>query len=351
MADTPGIREVSFNKPSYVDFVADVTKGLNLNEKGQALVKEVVGLLGTDRSVRVTNTLANNRAEAGTPTGATGTPAIDNPSDPKGKQVDLEKLMLFLQLEETEEQEAAAKDRIESQKDNIANQHKERMEKLEESLKKMDEAATSGIFSKIFGWLMAAVAVVVAVAACVATGGIAVGAVAAAVIAVGAMILNETGAMDKIVEGLADLLESMGMNKDAAKIVAQVAIAVAIMAATIACGGTSMSVAFTNVAEEVAQTAQTIQKIADIAMKVVGLMSVVANGVAAYKGYESGMAQADLTEATKVLQQLRQQLEDSQEELQAILQLIQNIYSNIVTLLQTETDTQNTLANNLGQMA
>ncbi len=351
MPDTPGIREVSFFKPSYVDQLADVTKGLNLNEKGQALVKEIVGLLGTDRSVRVTNTPANSRAETGTATGATGTPAIDNPSDPKGKQVDLEKLLLFLQLEQTEEQEAAAKDRIESQKDNISTQHKERMEKLKESLKKMDEAASAGIFGKIFGWLMAAVAVVVAVAACVATGGLAIGAVAAAVIAVGSMILNETGAMDKIVEGLADLLESMGMSKDAAKIVAQVAISVAILAATLACGGASMSVAFTNVAEEVAQTAQTIQKIADIAMKAVALLSVVANGVATYKNYESGMAQADLTEATKVLQQLRQKLEENQEELQAILQLIQNIYSDIVALLQTETETQSTLANNLGQMA
>ena len=351
MPDTPGIREVSFNRPLFVNQLADVTKGLNLNEKGQALVKEVVGLLGTDRSVRITNATANSRTETGTTTGATGTPSIDNPDDAKGKAIDLEKLMLYLQLEQTEDQQTAAKERIESQKDNIASQHKERMEKLQESLDKMDEAASAGIFGKIFGWLMAAVAVVVAVAACVATGGLAIGAVAAAVIAVGSMVLNETGAMDEIVKGLADLLESMGMSKDAAKVVAQVAIAVAIMAATIACGGASASSILANAGDTLSQTTQTVLKIADVAMKAVGLLSVTANTVSSYKSYEAGMAQADLTEATKVLQQLRQQLEESQEELQSILELIQSIYSNIVTLLQTESDTQSTLANNLGQMA
>ncbi len=351
MPETPGIREVSTYRPMSTNQIADFAKGLNINEKGQALVKEVVGLLGGERNVRVSNPMVNTRSEAGTTPGATGVPSIDNPDDPVAKEVDLEKLLMYLQLENTEEQAQVAQDRIESQKDSLASQHKERLEKIKETMEKMDEAAASSLFSKIFGWLMAAVAVVVAVAACVATGGIAIGPVIGAVLAVGCMVLNETGAMEEIVKGLADLLESMGMDKQAAQIVAQVVIALAIMAASIACCGAGASIAIGNTSAAAAQLAQNIQKAAEIAMKVIAIGSTIAGGVAAGKNYESGMAQAELTETTKILEILRQQLEESQDELEKILEMIQNIYSDIVNILNSETETMSTIANQISQMA
>ena len=351
MPETSGITNNTSFRNIFTDQFEEMSKGLNINEKGQALVKEIVGLLASERNVRVTNAPVNARNETGTVNGPTGTPAIDNPDDLAAKEADLDKLLMYLQLENTEEQAKLAQERIESQKDSLATQHKERLDKIKETMDKMDEAARASIFSKIFGWLMAAVAVVVAVAACVATGGLALGPVIGAVLAVGCMVMNETGAMEKIVKGLAEALESLGMDKQAAQIVAQVVIAVAILAATLACGGAGASSVIGDSASAAAKLAQTIQKAADIAMKAIAVGSVVANGVSAAKNYESGEAQADLTETTKILALLRKQLEESQDELQKILEMIQGIYSDIVAILNSETDTMKTIANQMSQMA
>ncbi|MBP1583469.1 MAG: type III secretion system translocon subunit SctE [Victivallales bacterium] len=351
MPDTPGIREVNSFKPLFTNQVADFAKGLNINEKGQAVIKDLVSLLATDSSVRVMTNPTPAKGSTGAATGATNTPAIDSPDDPEAKEVDLEKLLMYLQLQNAEEQAKAAQTRIESQKDTLATQFKERLEKIKETMEKMDEAAKASLFSKIFGWLMAAVAVVVAVAACVATGGLAIGPVIGAVLAVGCMVLNETGAMDEIVKALAEGLEKLGMSKEAAEIMSQVIIAVAIIAASLACCGAGVVGAVGNTLEGAAQVAQNIQKGADIAMKVIAGLSVVANGVAAAKNYESGTAQADLSETNKILAQLQKALEDSQDELEKILEMIQGIYSDIVAILDSSTETQSTIAQQMSQMA
>lgn len=351
MSQISGVTQPQQRPSMALDQMAEFAKGLNINEKSQTLVKEVVGLLASERNVRVTNAPVNARTETGTVNGPTGTPALDNPDDPKAKEADLEKLLMYLQLENSEEQAKVAQERIESQKDNLAKTHKDRLEKIKETMDKMDEAANASIFSKIFGWLMAAIAVVVAVAACVATGGLALGPVIGAVLAVGCMVMTETGAMEDIMKGLAEALEKMGMSKQAAQIVAQVVIAVAILAASLACCGAGAASVVGNSASAAAKLAQTIQKAADIAMKVVGVGSVIAGGVSAAAHYKSGEAQADLTETTKILAMIRKQLEESEDELQKILEMIQGIYADIVNILGSETDTMKTIANQMSQMA
>ncbi len=351
MPEVPGIREVSPFKPFAINQTADMAKGQGITEKSQALVKEVVGLLATDRSVRVTNVAGTQRGETGTVNGPTGAPSIDNPDDAVAKEIDLEKLIMYLQLANAEEQAQMAQDRINSQKDTLAASHKERMKKLTESLEKMDKAAKSKLFNKIFGWLMAAVAVVVAVAACVATGGIAVGPVIGAAIALGACILDATGAMDKITEALAKGLEKLGLSKEAAQIVASIAIAVVIMAASLGCCASGASVAISSVSNTVKEVAEAVQKGANIAMKLMGVASLIGSGTAAGLNYASGMSQAELTEMSKVLAMLQQQLEESEDELQKILELIQNVFTDLVAILNSETDTQKTIAQQMSQMA
>jgi len=355
MPEVAGIRDINPYKPLAINQTADIAKGLNITEKGQALIKEVVGLLGSERSVRVTNTLVSARGETGTVIGATGIPAIDNPDDPVAKNVDLEKLILHLQLKNAEERTKTARDNINVRKDTLASGHKDRMEKLNKSLEKMDKAARTNMFNKIFGWIMAAVAVVVAVAACVATGGLAVGPCIGAAIALGSCIMNETGAMDKLIEGIAGGLEKLGLSKDAAKIIAQVAMALVIMAATIAtCGigaGAAVSSATSSTVNTARMIAENIQKGADVAMKLMAIAGVISNGVGAGQNYAAGQAQADVTEMTKVLAQLRQQLQDSEDDLQAILELIQDTFSNLVAILDSATDTQKTIAQQMANMA
>ena len=350
MPEVPGIREVNPYKPIAINQTADFAKGLNITEKGQALIREVVGLLGSDRAVRITNTPLL-RSETGTANGPTGTPAIDSPNSALSREIDLDKLLMEMELANAEEQANMAQERINVQKDTLANTHRERMDKLNKSLEKMDKAARANKFNKIFGWLMAAAAVVIAVAACVATGGVAIGPCIGALLAVGTCILAETGAMDKITEGIAKGLEKLGMSKQAAQIVAQVALAIAITAASLACCGAGAGAALSGTANTAQQIANGIQKAANIAMKVMGLVSIVGNGVGSGLNYAAGKSQAELTEMSKVLAQLRQQMEDSEEELEKILELIQNVFSGIVAILNSETETQKTIAQQMAQMA
>ena len=197
--------------PSTIDQTADFAKGLGLSDKATETIKNIAALLG-GRNVSVNTNPRADGAETGRPTGSTGVPALDNPADIKQLEQNLEKLLSYIQMDNEERQTAMAKDRIDMQKDALDAERNNRSEKIEKSLKDMDKAAESRKASKIFGWLMTALAVVAAVVACVATGGLAVGPVIGAAIAIGCQVLNETGVMDKIVEKLAKGLEGMGQG-------------------------------------------------------------------------------------------------------------------------------------------
>ena len=241
--------------------------------------KEVLGkaleiLAGANvKIMRTDDTTATGVGEKKT-TGATNVPSLDNPADLKQLEQNLEKLLSYLQMDNEERQTEMAKDRIEIQKDTIDTERKNRSEKIDKSLKDMDKAAESRKASKVFGWLMTALAVVAAVVACVATGGLAVGPVVGAGIAIACQVLNETGVMDKIVGKLAEGLQGLGMSKQAAQILAQVLITVAIMAASLgsglAGGGASA------VSNAVKGAAETMEKVR-AAIAIATLVSYIVN--------------------------------------------------------------------------
>ena len=270
--------------PSTIDQTADFAKGLGLSDKATETIKNIAALLG-GRNVSVNTNPRADGAETGRPTGSTGVPALDNPADIKQLEQNLEKLLSYIQMDNEERQTAMAKDRIDMQKDALDAERNNRSEKIEKSLKDMDKAAESRKASKIFGWLMTALAVVAAVVACVATGGLAVGPVIGAAIAIGCQVLNETGVMDKIVEKLAKGLEGMGLSKQASQILAQVLITVAIMAASLGAGlaGGGAS-AVSSVAKGIADTAKglkvTVETMEKIRAAVALTMTIVGIGSA-----------------------------------------------------------------------
>ena len=355
------ISGVTPKMPNAIDQATDFAKGLGLSNKATETVKEVVSLLG-GRNVSVNTNARVDNTETGRATGATGVPSLDNPADIKQLEANLEKLISYLQMDNEERQAQMAKDRIEVQKDTLDSERKTRSEKIEKSLKDMDKAAESRKASKIFGWLMTALAVVAAVVACVATGGLAIGPVIGAGIAVACSVLNETGVMDKIVEKLASGLESLGLSKQAAQIVAQVLITVAIMAASLGAGlAGGGAAAVSNAAKGIADAAkgatvaiETMEKIrAAVALStlLVGIGSTVAGGVSAYQGYKAGLSQADVSETEKVITALKQRLDECEEELEQILQQLQNAVAQVAELLSSATDTSDEIAHNIGAMA
>ena len=350
--EIPTVNTNVARQTSSIDTAAQLAKGLGLSEKATQAVKEVAALLG-NRNVSVA--AAAPKGETGTVAGATGAPVLDNPDDEKAKEADLEKLIAYLQLENSKEQSESAKARIESLKGQLEIEHKDRKAKMDKSLKEMDEAAKARTRNKVFGWLMTGLAILGAVVACVATGGLAVGAVIGAGIALGAQILNETGAMEKIVGGLSDALQSLGMSKMAADIVAQVAITLVIVAASLGAGAAGAASSVTQLTSAIGKAlqnaAQLIKPALTIATGIIGATSTVSGGVGAYQNYKSGMSDAELKETEKYLAIIQQKMEEAEEELQKILEMIQDLVGQIAQLLSSQTDTTNEIAMQMGQMA
>jgi nitrate reductase assembly molybdenum cofactor insertion protein NarJ len=357
MSDIPGISERAPQRPIYVNQVADMAKALGLTEDAQVMAKEIAGLLASQPAVRVTNAAASAATtEVGTPTGATGVPSLDTPDSEVQREVNLEKLISYLQLETDKRQTELAKDRIELQKNELEQRHGEQMAKINESLEQMDKATISNNFTRVFGWLMAAAAVALAVVSCVATGGIAVGAVIGAVMAVGMCVMNETGVTEDLTEALTDALKNAGMSDQAAQILASLTVAVGMIALTLGtgAGGSAIQTALGGTAKaatSVMLSAQSMQGGMRLALGGIGIGTTVAMGVSTSANYKSMELQADTTEMEKFMAVMQQQLEESQEELEKILSQVQNIYSDIAAIINSAIDTETEIAQKMGQMA
>lgn len=353
--EIPGVSNTRPQMPSYVDQLSTQTKAMVNTEKGTEQIKLVASLLA-DTSLNITGPRINTKETPGTvSTGATNIPALDNPADPKNVEANLEKLIAYLQLDNDERQAELARERINTQKETLASEHKDRTDKISESLKKMDDAAKTAKLNRIFGWIMAAVAVIAAVVLSVASGGVATGAVIGAVLAVGSMVMQETGAMDKLTEELAKALEKAGMSSNQAKMWAAIIITTAILVASLAAGGIGSGAGkvkeLTGIGKLIQEVAQSAQKYVSAASKVMGAANIVSNAVGAVDNFEAGKSQAELTETEKFLQIIRQQLEESEEELQAILEMLQSNIGQLAELLASETNTMNEIASKMGSMA
>ena len=361
MSDIPGISERAPQRPVYVNQVADMAKALGLTEDAQVMAKEIAGLLASQPNVRVQNSASPTLAgEVGSAKGPTGAPALDSPDDAKQKEVNLEKLISYLQLETDKHQAELAKDRIELQKSTMEQRHADQMALINESLEQMDKAAKSNLATKIFGWMMAAAAVALAVVACVATGGLAAGPVVGAAVAIGMCVANELGAMDKLTEKIADALKDAGMKSEAAKILASVITAVVMIAASVAAAGGAGAIqsvvkgatkGATVAVAAAMTTAKTVQSGVQVGAGVLGAATTVAAGVSGVMNYKSGMLQSETTEMEKFLAVMQQQLEESQEELERILSQIQDVYADISAIINSSIDTENEIAAKIGQMA
>jgi hypothetical protein len=296
-------------------------------------------------------------------TGATNVPSLDNPGDVKQMQANLEKLIAYLQLDNEERQTQMAKDRIEIQKDNLETEHNDRMKELEKSFKKMDDAEKARKASRVFGWLGAIMAVVAAVVVTVVTGGMAAGfAIAGAAMAVTALVMNETGAMEALTNKLSEhLQEKYGMSKSQAQLAASLIINISIMVAQLGCAigsaaGAAASAAkaaadAANTANTISTTAKTIQSVVTIANTAVSAGGLASGGVNSFFTYRSDDAKADVMELQKFITMLQQRLDESEEELQLIVEQIQGAIGKIADLISSATDQSAEIANNIGQMA
>lgn len=337
-----------------------LTKLAGDSTKAREIISKAVEILaGANLNVKQSdNATATGGAERKT-TGATNVPALDNPADIKQIEANLAKLIAYLQLDNEERQTQMAKDRIDLQKSTLDVEHDNRMKEIDKSIQKMKDAEKASLASRIFGWIGAVLAVAAAVALTIVTGGMAAGfAIAGAVLAVTSLVLNETGAMDAMVEKLAEALKDSGMTSSNAKLAASLIINLSIAALSLGCsiGGMVSGVAaagsaMANASKTAVDIAKTVQNIVTIANTGVAVGSLAAGGASTYYTHRSENAKADVTELEKFMTQLRQRLDESEEELEQLLQQIQAGIGKVAELLASATDTSNEIAHNLGQMA
>ena len=340
--------------PSTIDTTSVYAEGLGLTEDAKETVADVAKLL-SNYNINIIGNMTDP-SQIGQPNGATGIPALDNPEDLQQIQENLEKLLAYLQLDNEERQAQMAKERIEVQKDSLESEHKTRMDKINESLKKMEDAAKSRLATRIFGYIGAALAVLAAVVTTIVTGGAAAAfAIAGAVVAVTALVMSETGATDKLIEAIADSMEKSGMSHSDAQLAASLIVNLSIMLISLGCSLGGMGAGFAGVGKAVADSIGTVARVAQgatsVASTAVGVGSLAAGAASTALNYEAEMAKADVSELEKIMMELQRRLDESEEELNALLEAIQNGLDAIAQLLASATDTQTEIASQIGQMA
>ncbi len=324
--------------------------------------KEVIGkalevLAGVNVKVTRADSTGVDGASEKKTTGATSTPALDNPADTKQVEANLEKLIAFLQLDNEKRQTEMAKERIEMQKSTLETEHKSRMAEISKTLEKMDDAQKASLANRIFGWLGAIIAVVAAVAVFAVTGGAAAGfAIAGAALAVGSLVMNETGAMEALTKKFSEhMQEKYGWSKSKADLFASLTINLSIMALQLGCAGAAAYNAFHAGAQAVTAatsvTAKTVQNVATFGSLGIGVGAMTAGAVSTGLGFKAQSAQADVSELEKFMQQLQQNLDECQEELEQLLQYIQAGTGKIAEILTSATDTSSEIARKIGAMA
>lgn len=267
-------------------------------------------------------------------------------------RVDLVHMTMLLKMQTDERQAKTIQDQIEADKSSISTRSKERMAKVDKTLKEMDKAAKASIFKKIFGWIGAIVAVAMAAVLSIASGGVAVGAVIGAVLAVSMQVMEETGATDKLMKALAkSIQDTFGCDKQTAQIWATAIFAVSMCALSIGslggAGKTAMNIA-NNMSTLAAKAFKLTQIATQVTMQVGGLAASAATSVT---GYQSQMAQADLTETNAVLKHYQQALEENQDRLEEIIKLLLSGGEAVAEALESTNDSNDFIAEQMGRMA
>ncbi|MBI1247933.1 YopB/SseC family type III secretion system translocon subunit [bacterium] len=221
-----------------------------------------------------------------------------------------------------------AKEGIQINKESLKAKSEERLKKIQEAIKKLSQSDKSGKIGKIFGWIGIAVALVAAAAAVVLTGGaaMAIFAVAVAVVSAVVMGMQETGAMDKVLEAMGKAFGLQGDQLDKFKMWANIAIMAVLMIAGLV-SGVGVAKALQGV-ELATQLAMTMSKVAQAA-EVIGGAAAIGGGAAtiasSVQGYEATMASAQAKEFMAWITKLQASIDQQTDELQKAMEQLQSL--------------------------
>ena len=251
------------------------------------------------------------------------------------------------------EQIELARAQISQHRKLMESKHNKTISDLKESQKKQEESKTANVVTEALTWIAFALAMILAVVTAIVSfgaGSAAVGAVAliGAAIAVTVTILNETGAMDKISDALGkcfeDVLVACGVPKEdakkAGKLIAQIVIAVLIIAIEIALAVFSGGASMEEAAEEI--TAQRATKVALKAIQIGHATAAAVDIGAASSGMASGimlgqseLLTADAMKEKGIIKKLEAALERDKSFIRQLVQLLEMMHESTIDALET----------------
>lgn len=382
-----------WNSFSTADQQQQVMDALGLSELpdpstlSQTQLNAIDRVLGTGASVQIlTNYTINSLLLKDNDTASN--PDLPPPS--LGDATDLVGIIMSLQEKLGGLQLKTAKEGVEINKLKLKDMHEEKIEKLKDMLEKLEKSHKSGLFGKIFGWIGVIVGVIAAAVATVATGGAAAPALAIALAGLAIMVLQETGAMDKIMEFLAKnpmmliilgavltpicpaiggalvVLGALGqsgkLDEDKMKLALNITLGVAMLAASIASmaltGGASAASGIStisrlfNVSKDVALQIANAAKTFGVVAQGVGALSSVGSGAANIAGtvysYEAAKANADSKEFQAWLAKFQSMLEDEQEQLQKAYEALNQGFAMCSEMFEDIFKSKDKLIGNMG---
>lgn len=273
---------------------------------------------------------------------------LDAPVMEEGEQVEqnLAKIVAMLQLDVDEEQLKSIQERLENLREGIENRHQAEIDKISESIAAAEKAEKNSKLAKAFAWIGAALAIAAAAVACVVTGGIAVGPVVAAVIAVASLVVTMSDKLqEKIASGLGEMCDKIGqafgadpMSDAKKKAVGSIVFAGLMMAASIATMfiPSNAVVAIGTATEKATRLANQIGIACKAINGVMGLGNAAVGASGAILSNQAAQADADAKEIRAYLQALQEMQEEEKEMLQQILEQLQSGLKSVMNLI-TET--------------
>ena len=266
-----------------------------------------------------------------------GMPHLDKPT--MDSQI-LTTIFNHLRNELGDKQMQSQKKELQSSDKSLQEQHKKVITKIKDSIKKTEKSKKASLASKIFGWIGTIVAVIVAVVATIATGGSAWPMLAMAVVGLGMMIMSETGAMTKmmngIAKGFAKMLEAFGTSADKAKEISQYMAVAVVMTVII---GANIIAAVASGGAAASETAATILQVTRLIDTVVQATSMVGQGSSdvAKAVYTSGAtkdraAEAETHANIKKMETDKQQMVS---DIKHTTKMIQDTRSNAFDVIQS----------------
>ncbi len=339
------------------DASAPLAGGTNdgkVKDKTAAVVREVATLV--QKAITVSTAGKSQLQGTSGLVGSSGTPILDDPEDLEALQQDLERLVAFLQMDNDQRQSELARQRIDSQQQVMDTEHKNRLAKIDESIKAAQKAEKAAKASRVLGILGAILAVAAAIVVTVATGGVAAGlAWAGAAIAVTQCLLDVTGGGKAIVNAMAkSMAKTFNLNKSEAKAWASGIYSGIFIVAGLATAGVSIGISAFKVAKTAVDVMNTATRVAMFSTQIANIaMGLIGTGVGAAQtayGYDAANAGAEVKDINRFMAILQQMLDESEEELQQILDQLQSLFSQLVALVQSKTDTGNMIVENMTQM-